>query len=475
MATTGALPTAPLGIGSDEQARQEYFDALDKSMKALEARVNAGPNLWNVAGQFFNPGRTGTFGEAMGNVATSVGRDIERQQEMQIPLAQMRAQLAGQKYETTNDVKALGMIANALGVDPSTAGRDLSSGNLPANISGKITPELFLAVSTLSPKRGEALAKAAGMETDRAKLMVEIAKGGVDINKLRAEYGDAFIQGLPPFIQEVLLGKKPAGATTTTMTSGTETTTGGGTGGGGARTTATTTGGGDGAEGDDLRNLPLKTQAGIKEERVKTSDKPYVEKIDALLQLDPSKTNRSIAETKELIGIANRSPQVFGLLQKGGWIDAALVAAEKGATTPKGNIGLPAEDFVAVKNLGKEEREDLRRASQILGSQFLANVASTRKLLGNNPTDNDARLLQAPMASKSDTAASIIYWGQHHILNMKTAQDVYKGYIDYTRGLPKGSDPSAFFTSRNSPYQGIYDNYSSYYEQLVKNYRPGVK
>ena len=54
----GALPAVPTGISAtDDTTRQEYINALNKTLGALEQR--GGVNLWNVASQFFNPGQIG--------------------------------------------------------------------------------------------------------------------------------------------------------------------------------------------------------------------------------------------------------------------------------------------------------------------------------------------------------------------------------------------------------------------------------
>jgi hypothetical protein len=150
----GALPALPPALGSDSAARDEYFAALNKTLQALETRAASPINLFNVAGQFFNPGRTGSFGEALGNVATSVGRDVERGQELAIPVAQMRAQIAGQKYTTEKDAEALRILADNLGVSTS----DLSN---PSKASGLTTDkinrmiQLYPIIESKSPTVGK--------------------------------------------------------------------------------------------------------------------------------------------------------------------------------------------------------------------------------------------------------------------------------------------------------------------------------
>ncbi|NBQ48703.1 MAG: hypothetical protein EBU33_09660, partial [Sphingobacteriia bacterium] len=101
-----ALPATPTMLGGDDQAKQEYFAALQKTLSALETRANQGPNWFEIAGSLLDPGRTGNVGEALGRTATVMGKQQEKQQEAQMPIAQMRAQIAGQKYEVENQSKA---------------------------------------------------------------------------------------------------------------------------------------------------------------------------------------------------------------------------------------------------------------------------------------------------------------------------------------------------------------------------------
>ena len=110
MATAGALPTM---IGTDPTAQKEYFDALNDALKALEGRQAT--NWFNVAGAFLNPGRTGSFGESLGNAATAVGKQQEEQEARALPIAQMRAQIAGQKFQTQQEVQAQNILMNSLG------------------------------------------------------------------------------------------------------------------------------------------------------------------------------------------------------------------------------------------------------------------------------------------------------------------------------------------------------------------------
>ena len=194
---TGAIPAAPPNLAADESGKQEYFEALTKTLKALEDRSANSINLWNVAGQFLNPGRTGSFGEALGNVAGSVGRDVEKQLDMALPIAQMRANIAGQKYQVENEAKALNMFANAVGITPAQAAGAIESGNVTPDMLSKIPSNLFVAINRLDPKLGESINKGFSMDVERRKLVNEDIKNGLSVADMVAKYGQGIMAYLP--------------------------------------------------------------------------------------------------------------------------------------------------------------------------------------------------------------------------------------------------------------------------------------
>ncbi len=46
-----SLPKTPVMLGADADAKEEYFDALQKTLDALDARANRGPNWFQLAGE----------------------------------------------------------------------------------------------------------------------------------------------------------------------------------------------------------------------------------------------------------------------------------------------------------------------------------------------------------------------------------------------------------------------------------------
>ena len=101
---TGALSTVEPGMGADPTASKEYIDAINKQLAALEGRQT--PNLMQIASAFMNPGRTGNFGEALGNAMGVIGKQQEEQEARAPAIAQMRAALVGKKFQLEQQEQA---------------------------------------------------------------------------------------------------------------------------------------------------------------------------------------------------------------------------------------------------------------------------------------------------------------------------------------------------------------------------------
>lgn len=192
---------------------QEYQEALAQSMKALEARMTPQTNLFNIAAGFLKPTRGGSFGESLGNANEAMGAEQERVEKEAVPIAQMRAQLAGQKFEIAKQSKAMNMVANLMGTDPATAAQAISSGALPAGMMNKFTPEAMLAISQLDPKLGNSIKEASGMENETIKNLLTLRAQGVDVSKELAKYGPGFADVLAG--QGIVTGKPSQSAQTT--------------------------------------------------------------------------------------------------------------------------------------------------------------------------------------------------------------------------------------------------------------------
>jgi len=515
----GALPSStPFMIGGDDQAKTEYFDAIQKTLAALEARTQQGPNWFQVGAALLDPGRTGNFGEAAGRAAGVIGAQQERQNEAQLPIAQMRAQLAGQKYEVENQGKALQLLSATLGVAPTQVEGVLSSGNVTPDVAAKLA-QIYPMVAQLSPKVGEIVKGTFTMQNEMGKLgldrekfnaeqaqrkvtnAVEDRKLGMGETELIAKYGQDVV-ALMPGSQRLGDIPKPAAAP---MPAPTASLPGAPAALPGAAPTipgappvppvvmplvaqqqaapaapAVTTQPpmptpGQVPRANDLGGMPLQSQAEIQRKRVEEADKSFNAKRDEILNYTPQLLESSNTNLKQLNEIATRKPQIFAMMQNEGLISGLMTAAQEGIQAQAGQynvrIGLPVKDFLQRVKLKEEDQQAVRDVSRILGTEFLSNVKANKGLLGVNPTDNDARLLQAPMASIDDSSRAVQLWARQQLLLNKQREALYGAYDGYTSKVGPAASPRQFF-SPGSVYEKINKDYAEYRMQLFRQFNP---
>lgn len=553
MALPTAVPAAPSMLGADDAAKKEYFDALQKTLNALEMRANQGPNMYQVAGALFDPGRTGSSGEAIGRVANVVGAQQERQQDMQIPLSQMKLQIAGQKYEVENQSKALMLLANAIGAPPEQVAQQLADGTLPPDALSRITPQLFMQISVLSPKVAEIVKNVHGMGIENQKIYEsQRASAGTQANMLAETPGveslipprfrllnpppaaqpvakppgpPAMVQPpaaapavVPPAAPPVSIApvtppvtaasplnavpvdkmkqalvdnaiaksSAPSAAPSTvvppppaammlnssdiapTPNAYINSRTGTMPDAKIAQNVAT-------AASKFAPQVSLKGEAEIAKKRVEEADKPWVAKRDEIINYTPQLLEQSNSNLRNLDTLATKYPDVFGLmLRPNGLVTGLMQAAQEGATLSVNDYNvraaLPIRTFLQGSTLTPEKQQVVRDVSRILSSEFLSNVKANKGLLGINPTDNDARLLQAPMASIDDTSKAVQLWARTQLLLNKQRGALYGAYQDHLDTAGPTAPPSSFF-NRNSLYNKINKDYSDYRQQLDGQFR----
>lgn len=113
MATTPLqLATDPSKInpaGAQQADLDEYQKSLDAQIKALEQRY-ANPNYFKVAAGFLKP-QLGGFFASLGSASDALGESIEQQRAAELPIAQMRSQLAQSKILTGQNKTVADMVA----------------------------------------------------------------------------------------------------------------------------------------------------------------------------------------------------------------------------------------------------------------------------------------------------------------------------------------------------------------------------
>jgi hypothetical protein len=516
MATpTGALPSStPFMIGGDDKAKSEYFDAIQKTLTALEARTQQGPNWFQVGAALLDPGRTGNFGEAAGRASGVIGAQQEKQREAELPIAQMRAQLAGQKYEVENQGKALQLLSSTLGVAPAQVEGVLSSGNVTPDVAAKLA-KIYPMVAQLSPKVGEIVKGTFTMNTELNKSQldrdrfdaeqkqrlvsnaVEDRKLGMQDTELRAKYGDDVIAFMPqgklyeppkpipaptpagaPAPQAALPGAAPTlpGAAPSTVPpvvmplvaqqQANQTPT--------PAVTAQPTIPGQAPVTSgraDLAGVPLAAQADILKRRVEEADKPFIEKRAELLTYTPQLIGQSNTNLRQLFDIASKKPQIFALMQEEGVISGILTAAQEGVQAQAGSyqarLGLPVKQFLEKVKLDKEDQQAVRDVGRILGAEFLSNVKANKGLLGVNPTDNDARLLAAPMVNIEDSSKAVQMWAKQQLLMNNQRKELYNSFSEFTQKAGPAAPIRPYF-SPGSEYDRINREYEQLRDELYK-------
>ena len=539
MALPTTVPAAPTMLGGDEAAKQEYFKALQKTLDALEARANQGPNMYQVAGALFNPGRTGNVGEAIGNVANVVGAQQERQQEMTIPMSQMKLQIAGQKYEIENQSKALKIMADTLGMSEPQVVQSLQTGSFPPGAAVKLA-QIYPIVSQLSPKVGEIVKNTFGMQKDLAGMATEDFKANMSQADLIAKYGKGILDLIPgggrstptpaapatvpaaPANPAVVQPPAPAPAAIVSPMSAmpvdkmkqalvdnaiakSSAPAAGASAPVPPAPKPTMLGSADIAPApsvqnartgtvpdinlaqnrmsnvnslnptaeSDLSKLPLAAQAAVTETRVKEADKPWVAKRDEIINYTPQLLEQSNSNLRNLDMLATKHPDVFALMQKQGVIAGLARVAQEGAQLQVGDYsvraGLPVQQFLETVKLPPEKQQIARDINRILASEFLSNVKANKGLLGVNPTDNDARLLQAPMATIQDSSKAVQLWARTQLLLNKQRGSLFDAYQEHLDKAGPTAPPASFFR-RNSLYDKINKDYSDYRSQLFKQF-----
>ena len=526
-------PTSPLQMAMDnmQQGNQTASGQIDKILSMLEARERRGtePPWFQLAGAFLDPGRTGSFGESLGKAANVMGEAQARRSAEMLPMAQMRLQLLQQRQSMQNQAQAVNLLAQALGVKPDQALPALQSGQVSTRM---ITPEVYAAISQLSPDLGRTVANIFDMQSKNRAAAVEDLKAGANIAELTQKYGPAVLQSIP----EVLRGPLGAGAAPAGAPSGAPAVPPSASPMGAAISAppgAQTPPGAAPAQlprvavvGDPAQfleklrtiqdptekaaaieafkqqfpevvqaaqatqaartapqaapavaapttdaGLPPAAQTEVQKSRLTEEDKKWQESKALIYNWEPTNLAGSDRRLRELYNIANNYPQIFGLMQQQGLLTALGAAAQEGIKIGNmGQISLPVNEFLTKVKLNKEEQAQLRRASQILADEFFERAKGYRSVLGPQMSNFDAELMNKPMATATDSAANIKYWVKGAILTNKQRDEIFRQLNQFEDQTQGRASARQFF---NSPqYRDILNKYNQLYDQFTKQHSP---
>ena len=395
MAITGALPTAPAGIGADPDASKEYLDALTKVQKALEGRNQL--NLFTVAGALLEPGRTGQFSEALGKASLAVGKDMAEQQAAEPNIAMMRAQLAGQKYTMTNDAKAVNLIAQTLGVNPTDVNSALGSGNVSQDQMAKIA-QLYPVITQLSPTRGEMISKMFTMNKDMAELGIKNRQAATPEAEFEYKTGRR-LPGATPL-------SGVAVAPVTGMTPNEQMVTSP-----------------DSVEGK-ISSVSPEAQNKIRSEQI-SSQIAENEKFKNAIPEKIDFANKQILRGTQLIDELTGKEAAFGLLKANPGIAQGIATwFNQGLQVGKfGSIRLPITETMEAL-LPKDQQQALQMVRSMLSEETLQKAA----LMKGSVSNYEDKMVQGISGSPENTAEFLKYIGQKTKLQGEFDKKVIEAY-----------------------------------------------
>jgi hypothetical protein len=150
--------------GAQQGDLDEYQKSLDAQIKALEQRY-ANPNYFKVAAGFLKP-QLGGFFASLGSASEALGESVEQQRAAELPIAQMRSQLAQSKILTGQNKTVSDMVA-----EYQATGQPL-------------TPEFVAKVKRIAPDAPSTKALMAQLETEQKQQQITASQQQIQLTRL---------------------------------------------------------------------------------------------------------------------------------------------------------------------------------------------------------------------------------------------------------------------------------------------------
>lgn len=183
-AIKGGLATDPSKLnlyGARDEDVNEYQKSLQDSINALQQRY-AQPNWFNVAAGFFKP-QLGGFAASLGSASEALGQNVERERESQLPIAQMRSQLAMSKINMGQNRAAADLVKE-------WEGRGSPPGEMPA-LAQKL--ESLGASGLAGGIKGRLDTSRATTATDQQALQIFYQKRAADVSAVQTQLAGKMI------------------------------------------------------------------------------------------------------------------------------------------------------------------------------------------------------------------------------------------------------------------------------------------
>jgi hypothetical protein len=503
---TAALPAVPSGIGSaSPDIQKQYSESINKVLAALENRGGT-LNLAKISAALADPGRTGSAAEGFGRAMGVIGQQREEQEKQALPIAQMRAQLVGQKYQMEKEQDSNKALLNAIG--SGNVGDIMQSISSPEGAFGN--PQLYQALvraQILAQPGTEAAAKIDRLlKTQQDQLKLGIDMGTLNLAQVasRFQYGSSagnartssggsnpnLTSGPPQFeplppgavpgITEARTPKTPEEIEEQRGRADTPP----------EKESAASTAGGYTKLSDTQYQLAsgrvmsfpagtpqqqinkLMESAAAEEQKTyeenlrnmgKAEMESWSKKRASLIDANPNQLTTQIGDLTNTIKILSnpKFERVVGLLQQkdpnsDGTVMGSIVngirslaaGAQEGLKIGNyGSISAPVEEMMRTEKFTKEERAAFNEVRRTIASGLIASIQGSGRALGINPTDADRILYELASATTSNLAANTIYWAQQRLVQTQFEYSAVKGLGSYV-----GRHPAEYFTSPKSPF-----------------------
>lgn len=196
----------PLSLYSEspegQEAIEEYKQSQQRLIEALEGRKNQlfDPTMLAMAQGFLSPTKTGSFGEALGNVAARVAPVQQEEEQRAREIAKMRFELAqqnlAQQRATEGEKVFRGLLGGMGGAEAPTA----APGAAPAagapqgaapQAGRQITPQDIAKLATIDLGKAKILQDMVKMDQER----FAISMNGIVFDKAKGQYLNLEIPG----------------------------------------------------------------------------------------------------------------------------------------------------------------------------------------------------------------------------------------------------------------------------------------
>jgi len=111
-------PTAQNSFSTQPNQTQDYLDQIMAIQKEIKNQTNSSQVPWfQLASAFLNPGKTGSFGEALGSAAGAMGKYQEEQQARKLPMMQAGLKAQEIRQGIVNNQKIQDLAGKAITTD----------------------------------------------------------------------------------------------------------------------------------------------------------------------------------------------------------------------------------------------------------------------------------------------------------------------------------------------------------------------